>query len=164
MKRYDSILTGQNPANKIYDVDVQDIIDNWITGDYIDDCEHQLCADLEYQECQWLSNDNDIRVQRWNDILKQTVTREHYSNIVDSIINYGFIAPLTAKVGYKNKYIVFMDGHHRLQVALDLGIKTVPVFIGGTEKDRADLVAMDSNWWRGGDVDSPVVHMLGLAL
>ena len=73
-----------------------------------------------------------VPTDRLDVIEHQRKTRpSHVANLVESIERIGFIVPLVAietKDGDRPEYIV-IDGQHRLQAALEVGVKKLPVLV-----------------------------------
>lgn len=65
----------------------------------------------------------------WQKTLEIKTQDEHYDDVVESIRTRGFVRPCTAKMDFETKKLKFLDGHHRLAAAIDLGMKTVPVIV-----------------------------------
>lgn len=93
-------------------------------------------------------------VDRWLHIMDACREAPRYKIIFKSIKLNGFVYPLAAKVGEDNKHIALMDGHNRLTAAFDQKHKYIPVFIANPAYKVEDLVATDSNYWPGGQMDS----------
>lgn len=76
--------------------------------------------------------------------LEMYQTPENYNNIKWSIENEGIIEPLL--VNEKTKEII--SGNLRYQVAVDLGIKEVPVLFQGVEQEEMDIKSISTNQQR----------------
>lgn len=76
--------------------------------------------------------------------LEMYQTPENYNNIKWSIENEGIIEPLL--VNEKTEEII--SGNLRYQVALDLGIKEVPVLFQGVEQEEMDIKSISTNQQR----------------
>jgi len=76
--------------------------------------------------------------------LEMYQTPENYNNIKWSIENEGIIEPIL--VNEKTKEII--SGNLRYQVALDLGIKEVPVLFQDVEQEEMDIKSISTNQQR----------------
>lgn len=75
----------------------------------------------------------------WTSLLTMKRTHRHYKNLRKSIERYGFTQPLTVIVHDEGEpdYWGLQDGHHRLAIALDLGMTHVPVIV------ECDAISID---------------------
>jgi hypothetical protein len=79
---------------------------------------------------------------------------ERYLNILKSIKNNGFLFPVAARIGYDDQHIAFIDAHHRITAAYDLGIECVPTLVVDNSIKFFDIVQDDTNIWNGGEIYS----------
>lgn len=139
----------------VYLVNPLDIIEFWVPGDYMPMgfmLEETLCdcyTTIGYHDCDSTSVDF-----KWNSVLINVREDNRYDKIYNEIKTNGFKVPIAAKWSF-NDVIMLVDGHHRLAAALDLELKTIPVFIGDEQMSIFDLRAVDSGWWDGKTLDSP---------
>lgn len=81
-----------------------------------------------------------------------------YSKAIESIREFGFIDPITARP--KNKSFEIIDGEHRWKAAKDLGLRTIPCFVLVLDDAQAKKLTILLNELRG----SPDPVELGVLL
>jgi len=91
----------------------------------------------------WLSPDMLVP-NKWN---PNRMDAFMYARAVESIKEYGFIDPITARPN-KGKYEI-IDGEHRWKGAIDLGLTLVPVFVLELSDQRARKLTVLLNELRG---------------
>lgn len=136
-------------VNSIRLVNVEKIINNWYPGDYEPIGCMRIGPCAPFHTCSSLTPK-----EQWLEVSEQLRNNHRFSLIYKAIKNAGFTAALAAKLENDERIIV-CDGHHRLIVAWELGMKEIPIFVGGKRRDIKDMVAMDSRMWYGSGVDSP---------
>lgn len=99
-------------------------------------------------KCWEHAKEGENLTQAWDRMLLIKRDDYHYTDVLDSIRDRGFLRPLSAWPNTYDEQLQFGDGHHRLAAAIDLGMKTVPVKV----YDRM-VIARDSGSW---DYDSPI--------
>lgn len=85
------------------------------------------------------------RAGHWDETVGYKKDDEHYAELRDSIREKGFVRPLTCRRNQRTGKLMFLDGHHRLFIAEELGMLTVPIQLvadGG--------ISHDSGSWRKG--------------
>lgn len=82
---------------------------------------------------------------------------DHYIDLFLEIRTKGFKVPIAAQRTKDKQNIVLIDGHHRLAVAIDLNISSIPVYIANEKMHVYDLVAVDSIDWVPGTYFGPPV-------
>lgn len=82
--------------------------------------------------------------EAWAAMMVDKRNDDQYQDVVESIREHGFLAPLTATV--RDGVLRLVDGNHRVAAALELGLETVPV-----EVFEHVAVRMDSGEWALGD-------------
>lgn len=85
----------------------------------------------------------------WDDVLTEKRGDSHYQDVLTSIRERGWIRPVTVWLSndHPGEPYQFGDGHHRLAVAIDLGMEYIPVEAidyGG------EPVSDDSGSWSAG--------------
>lgn len=74
----------------------------------------------------------------------QSFDENEYNELRDSIKEFGIITPLIVNQSADGYYEI-ISGHRRWQVALELGLKEVPVFIKAFTKEEATIKFVDCN-------------------
>lgn len=90
--------------------------------------------------------------EKWAALLECKRTDGQYESIVDSIREFGFLAPVTVRLGMDGSVDTWGDGHHRLAAMIDLGYKTIPtraisVIAGRSATVRSDSGSEGSDEW-----------------
>jgi hypothetical protein len=126
--------------NKEFVVSVERIL-TWYPADYMHKCGkcdneslYHTCLSIELQ---------------WQYVLNNIIyaNEKHYKRVYQSVMELGLVAPLRAKIT-ENDHVVLLDGHNRVGVALDMSLRTVPVYIGDKQSMADELIAPDSGWWQ----------------
>lgn len=92
------------------------------------------------------SEDQDL-TEEWENLLEEKRNDSHYGELKEAVLRDGFTHPCTANGG--GSELLFGDGHHRLAIAIDLGLPTVPVRV------HADwAISYDSGSWYEGPARS----------
>jgi hypothetical protein len=136
--RTNEIIHGRH--NKIYHVELKEVL-TWYPADYTYKCGKCL-DDVIYHTCAPIYT-------QWQYVLHNIIypNEVHYGEVYRSIMKNGFIGPIRARIT-ENDHVVVLDGHNRVGVALDLSLKTIPVYVGDKNADIYDLRAPDSGWWQ----------------
>jgi hypothetical protein len=109
-------------------------------------CDTVLSLETDYEGCEDCHEDTDYdypEVERqWEWVLDYKRRDHWFDDLKTEITHNGFTKPLTAIYEYGK--LRFGDGHHRLAIAIDLGLETVPVKVYDSwHSARAD----DSGEW-----------------
>lgn len=88
------------------------------------------------------------------------IVRPDYNRLATSIETYGILSPLVVHKD-TNKII---DGHHRLDVAQQLGVTSVPCVIVDCDEIEAVLLHIDLNRYRGVVVAKFLSNLIGYIL
>lgn len=84
--------------------------------------------------------------ESWEFVLDLKREDDHFEELKSYIEEVGFIRPCTASAErWGDDYLLrFCDGHHRLAIALDMGLKTITVEVMATMRSG---IAEDSGSW-----------------
>jgi len=156
----EQLINGSLTLDTFHQVDVEEIRSLWTPGDF------KTWENDMYCDClgRWAYHDCELTFpERWSIMIDRVFWDDRYQDVLEGIRQYGFLKPIGAMVGHNGQHIVLCDGHHRVTVALELGIKEVPVYIARQGTDVFDLVALDSGYWnrRSRSVDSPFDYVVG---
>ena len=88
------------------------------------------------------------------------IVRPDYNRLATSIETYGILSPLVVHKD-TNKII---DGHHRLDVAQQLGVTSVPCVVVDCDEIEAVLLHIDLNRYRGVVVAKFLSNLIGYIL
>jgi ParB/RepB/Spo0J family partition protein len=105
-------------------------------------------------EIVWLSPDMLVP-NKWN---PNKMDAFMYTRAIESIKEYGFIDPITARPA-RRKYEI-IDGEHRWRGAIDLGLTLVPVFVLELNDARARKLTVLLNELRGSSDPSSMGELL----
>lgn len=143
-------------VDRVVWISPKDIVTNnlWIPGDF--DYPYCSCRDY-FHIC------DTPRSKMFEIVLDNARQDSYYDELYTEIELKGFKAPLGAQMTKNYDLIHLVDGHHRLAVALDLKLKTLPVYIANPDVKIYDICAMDTRYWQPGTVHSPFVKALDKA-
>lgn len=127
---------------------IEDILNNHISGDikmHIEGCFNKFSK--EYTHGGFYSEHETDKRESWECLLEEKRMDNHYYDVVDSLAEQGFVRPLTCRISKDDGSLTFIDGHHRLAAALELGMEFVPVEVF---KSNTYPISHDSGVWHSG--------------
>ena len=74
-----------------------------------------------------------------------------YNQLKESISKVGILVPIIVRKVEDDKYEIF-SGHHRVKVAMELGINPIPAIVKNVDNDHAVLIMTDTNLCQREDI------------
>lgn len=152
-------------VGEIIEWDIDEILER-TSGDlnYYDvrkcrDCEILFSPEVDWYPCGcleempvYIDNFDDYYpkasiAESWEFVLDLKREDDHFEELKSYIEEVGFIRPCTALADVQSDgdtLLQFCDGHHRLAIALDMGLKTITVEVMATMRSG---IAEDSGSW-----------------
>ena len=125
-----------------YELSIEWVLDNVEPWDWPNCwCESDDKRGGEIHELEW--NDATTTRGRWEALLNCKRNDEQYFHLVNSIREFGFLAPATVRLNVNGTVDTWGDGHHRLAAMIELGYTCIPVQAAPNDH-RVECVRRDS--------------------